>query len=175
MMRSAVRNGSYQQRPSARVRDDYADELPPPDLGDVPVAPRGPVVACMTCGEEPGGASDCAHLEVLRVADATPALREAIATLKSLARERRSHDRALRRLVGEGDIERATAVVNVPSPPVAPPVALDASDASGARCPRCGREGDCAPTPKRRRRTAGTEETQCVLGFARVLSDDETP
>lgn len=103
-------------------------------------APPGPLPlrVCLVCGAEPGGPSECPHDEVLSTAAASPAMLAAALKLAHLAQERRSQERALRRLAGEavaaGEAVVALRPAVAPEAPRPAPVPIDPTVA----CPRCG-------------------------------------
>lgn len=117
---------------------------------------RGPMRVCLACGEAPTG-RECPHDEVASLDDASPALRGAAAQLAALAQQRRSAERALRRLIdAELMAGRASLSTAAPAQPDAPVLPAPGALATPPL--------DAAPSKPRRR--ASVVEEQGFFAFA---------
>lgn len=155
-------------RPSSRK--GARRPLPEAPAPAPPIVAPQPLTVCLLCGEGPDTLSDCAHPEVLHLAAATAPQRAAALRLAQLAQERRSQERALRRLVADA-LRTGEATVTHTAPPPSPVTPPSGADPEGP-CPRCGH----APEgPARRRRGAATRPLGVTQGAFAFASPPESP
>lgn len=155
-------------RPSARK--GARRPLPEAPAPSPPPIAAQPLTVCLTCGEGPDTVGDCAHPEVLHLAAATGPQRSAALRLAQLAQERRTQERALRRLVADA-LRAGEATVTFTAPPPSPVVAPSGLDLEGP-CPRCGHT---AEGPARRRRGGATRALGVSQGAFAFAAPAEGP
>jgi hypothetical protein len=160
--------------PNTADADAFSADLTVSDLPDMidpdaEVAPRASsrsasLTVCLSCGSAPGTHGECDHPEVAELPHAPAALRAAALRLAQAVHEKRSLERALRKLVA-AEVASGSATVDITPEPA--PVVVQLPPASVV-CPRCAEASapprSALPAPRQGRRKP--VEGQGFFGFA---------